>query len=113
MPNDARQLIPGLVNENLKYKLENKGKTPNDDKNIADIIGFIKPSQINENYQNCSQSESSNIFVNQMKSLKEFVVNEMGVEKELFLKDEQFLKSINLMDLVSINSTRTSCFTKK
>lgn len=79
----------------------------------ADLRAFIKKSQINEDHKSCSQSESAHILVDQVKSLKSFVENRMGNRKDLLLSDEVFLKSVNLMDLVSVDSTRTSCFTKK
>ena len=94
-------------NENLNAGKSEETAFPNN------LTAHIKRSQINEDYKNCSQSVSEQILVDQVKTLRDFVSNQMGHQKDLFLNDEMFLKSINLMDLVSINSTRTSCFTKK
>lgn len=75
----------------------------------------IKESQINDNYQNCAQAESKNVFTKNaiVRKLEEFVVDEMGHDTDLYLTRNIFLKSLRVMDLVTVNSSRTNCFTKK
>lgn len=105
-----------MVEKNLRYDnfdlfdVTNEATPPHKEGHLK---AHIKGSQINENFKSCSQSETDQILVDNVKSLACFVSNQMGNRKDLFLRDEMFLKSINLMDLVSSNSTRTSCFTKK
>ena len=85
------------------------------DKEINDeeISAEVKSTQLNENYQDCCQSEEIHLLVNRVKTLEEFVVNNMGNNFDLFLDTELFLKSLKVMDVVTCKSTRTSCFTKK
>jgi hypothetical protein len=73
----------------------------------------LQPYQINESYRNCSHSEEINLFVKKIKKLNEFVVNLIGNDQSLFLSHKQFENSINSLDIVTSNSTRTNCFTKK
>ena len=81
--------------------------------NDEDLIGLANPYQINENYQQCCQSEASNLFASRVRKLDEFVLDKVGNHPDLILTKETFLKSVNLIDIVSANSTRTNCFTKK
>ncbi|RNA08584.1 tRNA (cytosine(38)-C(5))-methyltransferase [Brachionus plicatilis] len=78
------------------------------------LTANIKESQINDNYQNCVQAESKNVFTKNenVRKLEEFVVDEMGHDTDLYLTRNIFLKSLKVMDLVTVNSTRTNCFTK-
>lgn len=79
------------------------------------LTANIKESQINDNYENCAQSESTSVFTKneKVRKLEEFVVDVMGHDTDLYLTRNTFLKSLKVMDLVTINSTRTNCFTKK
>lgn len=112
LPSKVKPWINEMINslnfsENLNNLSSEETAVPNN------LTAHIKRSQINEDYKNCSQSVSEQILVDEVKTLRDFVSNQIGHQKDLFLNDEMFLKSINLMDLVSENSTRTSCFTKK
>ena len=78
-----------------------------------EVFGEIKATQLNENYQDCCQSEASSLFVKQVKSLGDFVANNVGNHPDLLLGKELFLKSLSVMDIVTVKSTRSSCFTKK
>ena len=80
---------------------------------IEDVIAEIKLTQLNENYQDCCQSEVANLLVDRVKELGEFVVNNIGNNPDLFLDNESFTKSLKVMDIVTANSTRSCCFTKK
>ncbi len=73
----------------------------------------VQPYQINESYLNCSQSDETKLFVQNVKTLKEFANNSMGNDSSLFLSQKQFENLMNSSDIVTLNSTRTSCFTKK
>ena len=107
-------MIAKLV-DSLKFDSKNSdiGETNSAGEIYSNLRGCIKKSQINEDHKNCSQSESAHILVEEIKNLKCFVDNRIGNRKDLMLSDDVFLKSVNLMDLVSVDSTRTSCFTKK
>lgn len=115
LPDVAKTWIIHML-ENLKFDMKNSDVG---DSNTIDAIypkdlqAHIKKSQINEDYKSCAQSESAHVLVDEIKSLKCFVNGRMGGRKDLFLSDDVFAKSVNLMDLVSVDSTRTSCFTKK
>lgn len=113
MPDEALEIVQQL-GVNLKYNLENV-RTAEEKissyQNYENLSGLVKKSQINESYANCSQSETNNLL--QMRTLNEFIVNEMLKNVDLLLNDETFMKSTNIMDLVTTRSTRTSCFTKK
>jgi hypothetical protein len=121
MPNEVLSFIQDLMDNKLNYCCE----VNSDEKNehtasslqAENLVGFIKKSQINEIYTRCSQSELGNIFVDKVKDLTGFVHNKMGTtsqaDRDLMLNDDLFTRSLNLMDLVTVNSTRTSCFTKK
>jgi hypothetical protein len=100
-------LIDNIL-KNLKLDLEIF--EDGDNKPPESLTAQIKASQINEDYKSCAHSE---LFVNEVMSLNTFVSNRIGSRCDLFLTDDVFFKSINLMDLVTVNSTRTSCFTKK
>jgi hypothetical protein len=73
---------------------------------------YVKSSLINENYKECSQAD---LFVGVIRSLREFVSNKIKIEghKDLLISEETFYKAIHYMDIVTVNSTRSSCFTKK
>ncbi|CAF0989811.1 unnamed protein product [Brachionus calyciflorus] len=78
------------------------------------LTANIKETQFNESFLNCAQSEMKNIFTknSQIRKLGDFVLDEMGHDPDLYLTKNVFLKSLKVIDLVSVNSTRTSCFTK-
>lgn len=116
LPAKAFEWIDETTNEivydldKLRYELNSKEEcyfTEN-------LTANIKESQINDSYQNC-QSESKIVFTKneKVRKLEEFVVDEMGHDTDLYLTRNTFLKSLKVMDLVTINSTRTNCFTKK
>lgn len=95
--------------EKIKYQINNHQSI-----NIkSESFGLLQPYQINESYRNCSHSDEINLFVKKIKTLNEFVVNLMGNDQSLFLSHKQFENSINSLDIVTSNSTRTNCFTKK
>ena len=102
--------------KNLKFDLNLiKSQLYSDDKidnsinnNNENLFGLIKHTQLNESYENCVQSES----IKNVKKLNEFVLNEMGNNIDLRLNKDIFLKSLNSIDLVTHESTRSSCFTK-
>ena len=77
------------------------------------FVAEVKSTQLNENFQDCSQSEKNVLLVKQVKTIGEFVLNNLGNDQDLYLDEESFVKSIKVMDIVTINSTRSSCFTKK
>jgi len=77
------------------------------------LYADIKLSQLNEDYTKCCQSETNDLLVSKMRKLNEFVSNSIRNDKSLLINNETFLKSINVVDLVTCNSTRTNCFTKK
>nr|ALB00266.1 tRNA (cytosine(38)-C(5))-methyltransferase [Brachionus koreanus] len=76
------------------------------------LTANIKESQINDSYENCAQAEAKNVFAKNVKKLEEFVVDDMGHDTDLYLTRNIFLKSLRVMDLVTVKSTRTNCFTK-
>jgi hypothetical protein len=80
---------------------------------IEDVIAEIKLTQLNENYQDCCQSEEANLLVDRVKELGGFVVNNIGNNPDLILDNESFTKSLKVMDIVTVNSTRSCCYTKK
>jgi hypothetical protein len=78
-----------------------------------DLTAEANSYQINENYKLCCQSQVESVFVSQVRKLDEFVLNEIDCHPDLYLDKETFFKSINLIDIVSVDSTRSNCFTKK
>ena len=74
------------------------------------LFADIKISQMNEDYKACCQSE---LMVSNVRKLGDFVANTIGNDQSLLLNAEKFLKSVNVIDIVTKNSTRTNCFTKK
>lgn len=115
MPKEGKKFINEIIKK-LNFDL-NKCEIDDQkkDKYPEPLISYIKPSQINEDYRNCNNSEFKHIFVDEpmIMSLAKFVSNRIGSKNDLFLSNDMFFKSVNLMDLVTISSTRTSCFTKK
>jgi hypothetical protein len=115
VPDIAKSIVQEL-NEKLVFDLDSierdlnkKNKNDQDE----DMIGLANAYQLNENYQQCCQSESNYMFVDRVRKLSDFVVNTRGADSNLFLNKETFLKSVNLIDIVSTESTRSNCFTKK
>jgi hypothetical protein len=88
----------------------NRTKEPQNNVGNQELFADIKTSQMNENYQVCCQAELS---VCKVRKLGDFVANTIGNDLNLVLSAEKFQKSINVVDIVTINSTRTNCFTKK
>jgi hypothetical protein len=80
---------------------------------LDDMTCKVNDYQINESFQACCQSESTNLLAKSVRKLDEFVLNEIGNNSDFHLSKEIFAKSIPVMDVVSTNSTRTNCFTKK
>jgi tRNA (cytosine38-C5)-methyltransferase len=102
-----------LIQSRLDQLKFDQSKESNTDQiRNENVSGQIKRSQMNQNFENCSQSESADLLVKSVKKLDEFVANQMGSDSDLYMDKETFLKSINSIDLVSVKSTRTSCFTK-
>ena len=100
------------INKSLKFDL-----TTQDDQDLIDpnddLFVDIKPFQLNENYKDCSQSDASNLFTPAIRKLGEFVMNSTGNDKSLLISQKQFQNSMHCVDIVTCDSTRTNCFTKK
>ena len=82
------------------------------------VVGRVKRTQLNERYQDCCQSEAEHMLIRRVRQVSEFLdaessANANAAADEFFLSDETLAKSLNTVDLVSDQSTRTSCFTKK
>lgn len=80
---------------------------------IENVTAEIKSTQLNENFQDCCQSEVGNLLIDRVRNLGDFVVNSIGTNPDLYLDHESFTKSLKVMDIVTVNSTRSCCFTKK
>jgi hypothetical protein len=112
LPENARSLIEG-INKKLVFDVNSLKNDESQSDHDEDLKGNANSYQINENYQLCCQSEANNIFVSEVRKLKDFVLDEIDCHPDLYLTKETFLKSLNIIDIVSAESTRSNCFTKK
>jgi hypothetical protein len=112
LPEKARCFI-GEINKKLVFDTESLKNSESQPDVDEDLSAFANSYQINENFQLCCQSEATSIFANEVRKLKDFVLDEIDCHPDLYLNKETFLKSINLIDIVSADSTRSNCFTKK
>lgn len=104
------------MQNNLVYdlsKIESELDRSTIQKESQNLFADVKLGQLNEDYKSCCNSEESDIFVSNVRKLDEFLVNKIGYNSSLLIENEVFQKSINAVDLVTIKSTRTNCFTKK
>lgn len=99
--------------DKIGVELKNLDKATQSTEHHRDLFADIKMTQLNENYQDCCQSEASHLLVSNVRKLNEFVANTLGNDANLLISKETFQKSINVVDIVTVNSTRTNCFTKK
>lgn len=104
---DLDKIALNLNSSTAQMITDQKSQTTNQDELL---FADIKQSQMNENYQVCCQSD---LLVSNVRNLKDFVAKTIGNDQSLLLTAEKFQKSINVVDLVTVNSTRTNCFTKK
>lgn len=84
------------MNEKLKFDTESIKDVKQIVKNVnieEEICAEIKKSQLNEDFMSCCQSGTENIFVKSVRRLDEFVINEIGNNSDLMLKNNTFLKS--------------------
>jgi hypothetical protein len=84
------------MNEKLKFDTESIKDVNKIEKDVNDeeeIYAEIKKTQLNEDFKNCCQSETENIFVNKVRTLSEFVTNDLGNNLDLIPKNNTFLKS--------------------
>ncbi len=118
LPEEAHQWITAM-NKDLTFNLAkisaDLDKQPSSDPSDSEISNGpirIEPWQMNESYLNCAQSEEAKIFAS-VRPLREFVANTIGTDSSLFLSKKQFEGLAGAVDLVTADSTRTNCFTKK
>ena len=110
----AKHWIDEIFNQ-LKPNSNNKSNSNETivSKNEQTLKATTKAGQINIDYKNCCQSQSLHMFSERVRRVSEFCCKSAINDIELKIKDDMFTKFINSSDLVTPNSTRTSCFTKK
>ena len=117
IPSEAFEWINDL-NEKLKFDLDgihaklNEPRAEINNNDDEDVYTDVQAYQINENYLNCSQSESSNLFVGEIRKLSDFVCDTIGTNESLYITQKQFEGSLKRADIVTTSATRTNCFTK-
>ena len=110
LPKETESWINEFVSE-LKFKKYSDEEKI--DYIMEESLVELNMGQLNEDYENCCHSEGSKLMVDNVRNLGEFVVNKIGDDDSLLISESSLKKSAKCLDLVTCDSTRTSCFTKK